>query len=140
DEAVADAARCAQSGVALHDFARQLVGVKRSLRDLLGATLAKRLDRERRRGLAVKGLDDFEPREVEPGFFRDGFDRRAGPDEQWGDESIPRSVHRSGEGRLVTGIRNRRWQRQQCLRWLEQALVLLVHAVARVNNTFSLGD
>ena len=62
DEAMADAARGADAGLARHHGAHQFVGVQAALHQRLGAAAAHEFDRLGRRIVAVQRIDDLEAR------------------------------------------------------------------------------
>ena len=86
---VADPASGAQAGLACDDRAQQLVGVQAALHQQLGLALAHQRDRPRRRGVAVRRVDDRAsiPRSI-PVCFGDLAILRAGPTRIGRDQSV----------------------------------------------------
>ena len=93
-EAVADAARGPEPGLSLHHRGHQLVGVEATLHQGLRLGVADELHRPGRRLLAVPGLHDAEPGDVEARFLRD-LSNAGG----WSDEDR-RGISPTREGRL----------------------------------------
>ena len=78
DEAMADAARSPEAGIATDYRRHQLVGVETALHQRFGAALSHQLDRLGR-GLAVSGIDDFEATNIEAMLCRDLADPAVQP-------------------------------------------------------------
>ena len=81
EEDVADAPAGAQPRLPRDHGAQQLVGVQAALHQQLGLALAHERDRLRRRGVAVRDVDDLGPPRSMPVRLGDLVDLRGGPDE-----------------------------------------------------------
>ena len=124
-EAVADAPRGAQAGLAPHHGGHQLVGVQAALHQRLGLALAHQLHRRGRGRLAVRRLDDLGAGQVDAvrggdarGCARAG---RPGTARSGPSGPPPSPLQRGG----IAGVRHRRRRRRQRLAGVDQALVLL---------------
>jgi hypothetical protein len=80
DEAVADPARRADSGLAGHYSPHQLVGVQAALHQRFGSAAAHELDGLGRRIVAVGGVDELERPDVQPGAIGNVANARQRPD------------------------------------------------------------
>ena len=125
-EAVAEAARGAQPGVALHHLTEQLVGVQAALHQRLGAAAGDLLHRLRGGGVAVGRLHQLAAREVQLELLGDGFDLRARADQDRPDQPQLRGVDGAGQRGGVARVGDRGRDRRQLLGRVDQALVLLV--------------
>ena len=88
-EAVADAPRGAQAGVALDHGGHQFVGVQAALHQRLGLALAHQLHRRRGGRLAVGRVDDLDAGQVDAGLGGDRQDARARADQDRHDQAQP---------------------------------------------------
>ena len=130
-EAMADAARRADAGVARHNSAHQLVGVQAALHQSLGRSLADQRDRLCGRVVAVLGgLDESNSRNVELRRPSRVTDAGRWADKDRLDQAKPGGFHSALERDAVTGMRDRRFHRRQASRGLEQAVVLVVRVGA----------
>ena len=129
DEAVADASRRAQAGVAPDDRAHQLVGVKAALHQRLRLALAHQLDRLVGGRLAVRRVDDRRmPRCRCRAAFATASMRARGPTRIGAIRPSLRRIDRAAQRALVAGMRDGRRRRRQRLAEIDQPLVFLVLA------------
>ncbi len=125
-EAMADAARGAQPGLAPHHRGHELVGVQAALHERLGLALAHPLHGCCRGRLAVGCVDDRHGREIDAACGGDGLDPLARAEENRRDQSKPRSLNSPLQRTLVAGMRHGRRRRRQCLAVVDQPLVFRV--------------
>src|SRR4029079_13080447 len=126
DEDVADAPSRPQSGLALHYFRQQLVGVQAPLHQKLGLAGANKLHGLRRGSLTMRHVDDFDTAEVERKFLCDTNNLALGTHKNWLDQSSPACLDRASEGTLVARVRHSGRNRLQTLRSGDQMVVFLV--------------
>ena len=130
DEAVADAARSAQAGLAVEHGAHQFIGVQAALHQALGLAQSDLADRLLGGGMAVGRVHDLDAVEREARLGRRGADPRHRPDQDRPDQADAGRVQRRGQRVFVAGVRDRGGHRGQLTRPCEQALVfrrLLLH-------------
>ena len=125
DEAVADAPRGAQPGLARDHRGHQFVGVQAALHQ--ASALPSRTSRTASGGggLAVGRVDDLEAGDVDVACFATPRCARR-PDQDRRDQPRPRGIDGAGERGLVAGMRDRGGSAGRVLAELEQALVVLV--------------
>ena len=109
-----------------HHLGHQLVGVEAALHQRLGLACPHELDRSRRRGVAVRRVDQLVARDVELELLRHGLDLRLRSDEDGLDQPELRGVDRAGERALVARVRDRHGHRLDRLRGLDQPLIFFV--------------
>ena len=116
DEAVADAPRRAQPGVALDHRAHQLVGVQAALHQRLGLALAHQRRRPSRPRPRCSGASTiWKRRRCRCRLLRDRLDARARPDQDRRDQAEPGRVDGAAQRALVAGMRDRGGRRRQRL-------------------------
>ena len=93
DEDMADAPVGAQAGGRRRDFAHQLVGVEAPFHQELGLALADQRDRAGGRGVAVRGVDDGPPGQVDAMLGGNSADSRLGADQDRLDQPLRGGVH-----------------------------------------------
>jgi hypothetical protein len=127
-EAVADAPRSAQTRLAPHHRAHQLVGVQAALHQRQGLALAHQFHGLFRRGLAVRRVDDRVRRDIDLVLARQRLDPRARTDQDRCNEAQRRRLDRAAERTLVTRVRDGGRRGLERLADFEQPLVFFVLA------------
>ena len=129
DEAVADASRRADAGVARHDGAHQLVGVQAALHQGLGAARAHELDRLGRRIVAVQRTRPARRRRCRaPACAATSRMRARGPTRIGFSRPRRAAFDRAFQRDRVAGMGDRRRHRRVLARHGDQPIVLLVTA------------
>ena len=125
-EAVADAPRGAQAGVALDHGGHQLVGVQAALHQRLGLALAHQLHRRRGGRLAVRRIDDLHAGEIDAAGGGDAprCARAARPGSARSGRAGPPRIAPSSED-CIARMRDGGRRGRQRLAEVDQALVLL---------------
>ena len=110
------------------DLGHQFVGVQAALHQRLGFALAHQLDRLRRRGVAVRRIDELVGRDVEAEARRQRADARLRPDQDRLDDLRLRRLDRAAQRGLVARMRHRRAHRRQRVAGVNERFVFFVLA------------
>ena len=122
-EAMADAARRADAGLARDDRAHQLVGMKAALHQGFGLALAHEFDGLVGGVVAVRGGHEGECRDVQIRLGGRGADALGRPDQDRRDQAEPGRFHRAFERDPVAGVGDGGRHRRQLARRRQQTLV-----------------